>query len=187
MPIDFSQARTPNFFEIYQQSFEHGRALGRQRALQAAMAQYQTDPQAGLEALQRIDLETAARVQRQSSDTQNRNVHTKLALQTLQSHGRREDIEHAAMLTKVLQGLRGVADPAQRLAMAQHLARQFPQFGLSDDDVAGEDLSDSGIDQHIRELSPLASLYRGGAPARNPAAPAQPFSRDTMPDPFSGR
>ena len=186
MPIDFSQARTPNFFEVYQQSFERGRALGRQRAVAAALEQYQRDPKGGLEGVQALDPALASRMGQDQAAANSRQVRDALTMQTLRAHGRAEHIEQAHYLTQVLQALRGAtSDPAQRLAMAQHTARQHPEFGLSEADVAAADLSDQGIERQIAQLAPLAQMYRGlarGGPTTGPVSAAVPAQ--AVPDGF---
>lgn len=163
MPIDFSQARTPDHLRSFQQSFERGRALGRQRAIEAALARLQEDPQAAIRALQTLDPVLAGRLERDAAQGQGQALLIQQRLQRLTGQERAAAATHAAFLVQMLRGLRqATSDPAQRLAMAQHAARQFPQFGETDESLAGRDWSDAGLDRLLTELAPFAAEHAGG-------------------------
>ena len=173
MPIDFSQARTPDHLQTFQQSFERGRALGRQRAIEAVLARLQDDPQGAIRALQTLDPVLAGRLERQAAQGQGQALLVQQRLQRLTGQERAAAATHAAFLVQMLRGLRQAsADPAQRLAMAQHAARQFPQFGETDESLAAREWTDAGIDRLLAELAPFAAEHAGGAFAGSGPDPA---------------
>jgi hypothetical protein len=179
MPIDFSRAQTPNFLEIYQASFERGRAAGRTRAIEAALARRTTDPQGALRELQGLDPAMAGSLQRQD-------LNDARGILSLKGEQREQAIRNAEVLSQLLQGLARTPDVQQRRAMALHLAQQIPQFGLGPEDVAAFDFSDAGIAREIQALAPLVQGAR-----RAPSRPGQGLAAGagaalSLPDPFSG-
>ena len=176
MPIDFSQARTPDFLQSFQQSFERGRALGRQRRIEEVLARAQADPKGAIQTLQTLDPVLAARLQRETAQGEAQGAQTAERLRRLDRQGRADAAAHAAFLVQMLRGLRAASpDPAQRLAMARHAARQFPQFGETDESLAARDWSDAGIDRLLAELAPYAAEHAGGA-GQAPVAGPSPWS-----------
>jgi hypothetical protein len=154
MNVDFGLLRKPpDFVGDYVNAFQVGRSL----------AQTQ-QPRAPADAPASAAV-TVMAAPRPSSDAA-------AAVAAMGAPQRQAAAARAEALGALLTGLRGAsADPAERLAIARHVAMRSPAMGIEPRAITADDVTDAGLDAHLAAIRSLYDALRGGAqPPRPPAA-----------------
>jgi hypothetical protein len=129
--IDWSQLRQPDPLGDYQNAFAAGRAVAASRINTGGNPGFSGQP-AAAEAAEPQPASIQDHIASMSGDQ-------RLAA------GRAQE-----QFAAILNGLKlQTTDPAERLAMARHLAGLHPEFGIDPNTITTDDVSDQGLARHV--------------------------------------
>jgi hypothetical protein len=127
--IDWGQLRQPDPLGDYQNAFQAGRALGARQINTSGSPVFSGQPAS-------------------ASESRPPTVQDQIASM---SGGQRLAASRAQeQFAAILNGLKlQTTDPAERLAMARHLAGLHPEFGIEPNAITADDVSDQGLARHV--------------------------------------